>query len=317
MVKYIIKRILSGILTLFIILTLVFFMMRIVGGNPAYHMLDASEISKESIERLSHEMGFDRPLVVQYFEYIKGILQGNWGISYFNYKDVFVNMKDKWEPTLMIALVSLSLMILIGIPLGIIAATHRNSVLDYTISTGTLFMQTVPAFWLGLLMVYLLAFKLKIFPLQGYHRIAKYGIWNSIYYVLMPSFALAASYIGGIARHTRSSFLGVLKDDYIRTAKAKGLPRFKILYKHALKNAVSIISTILSSNIVALLGGSIVVEKVFGIEGIGKLCLDSLTRRDYSQQQACVFACASIYVVMNILQDILYKWIDPRVDYTK
>jgi len=133
----------------------------------------------------------------------------------------------------------------------------------------------------------------------------------------MPSLALAASYIGGIARQTRSSFLGVMKEDYVRTAKAKGLPRFKILYKHALKNSLSIISSMLSSNIAGLLGGSVVVEKVFGIEGIGKLALDSLNRRDYAQQQACVVACAAIYIVVNILQDIFYKWIDPRIDYTK
>lgn len=317
MTKYIIKRILSGILTLFIILTIVFFAMRVIGGNPVYHMLDASDITQEEIEYWTHEYGFDRPVVVQYADYLWDILHGDWGTSFFNYVDVFENLKNRWEPTIMIAICSLTLMVLIGIPSGIIGATRRNSLLDYGLSTGNLLLQTIPAFWLGLMMVYILAFKLKLFPLQGYHSIEKYGLGEAIYYVTMPSLALAASYIGGIARQTRSSFLGVMKEDYVRTAKAKGLPRFKILYKHALKNSLSVISSMLSSNIAGLLGGSVVVEKVFGIEGIGKLALDSLNRRDYAQQQACVVACAAIYIVVNILQDIFYKWVDPRIDYTK
>lgn len=316
MTKYILKRILSGLLTLFIILTLVFFMMRLIGGNPVYHMLDAGDITQENVDRLTHEYGFDRPLIVQYMDYLGGILHGDWGESYFNEKDVFMNMLDRWEPTLMIALMSVALMIVLGVPIGILAATHRNSLLDYSLSTGTLFMQTVPSFWLGLLMILCFAFLNKWFPLGGYRSIEEYGLLQCLWSITLPSLALAASYIGGIARQTRSSFLGVMKEDYIRTAKAKGLPRLKVLYKHGLKNSISLITSMLSSNIAGLLGGSVVVEKVFGIEGIGKLCLDSLDRRDYSQQQACVFACAAIYVVVNILQDIIYKWIDPRIDYS-
>lgn len=316
MAKYVLKRVLSGILTLFIILTLVFFMMRIVGGNPTYYMLDDADITPEEIEYMTHEYGFDRPIIVQYADYLWGILHGDWGQSYFNYVGVFENLKNRWEPTLLIAACSLILMVVIGIPAGIISATHRNSPIDYGLSTGNLLLQTIPAFWLGLMMIYILAFTLHLFPLQGYHNIGTYGIGEALYYVAMPSLALAASYIGGIARQTRSSFLGVMKEDYVRTAKAKGLPRVKILYKHALKNSVSIISSMLSANVAGLVGGSVVVEKVFGIEGIGKLALDSLSRRDYSQQQACVVACALIYIVVNILQDIFYKWLDPRIDFT-
>lgn len=316
--RYILKRILLGVLTLFIILTMVFFAMRVVGGNPVYVMLKGTDPTPEDIEYYTHLYGFDRPAVVQYAQYLGDILHGDWGRSFFNQRGVFENLAGRWEPTMMIALVSFAIMVFIGIPLGILSATHRNSVLDYTVSSVTLFFQTVPSFCLGLFLVYFLAFKIKLFPLQGgYAALSEGGFLKSVHSVLLPSVAIAASNTAGIARHTRSSFLGVLKEDYIRTAKAKGLSRFKILYKHGLKNGITIISSILSSNIAGLLGGTVVVEKVFGIEGIGKLALDSLSRRDYNQQQACILAVAFIYIAVNILQDIFYKWIDPRVDYTK
>lgn len=314
--KFLIKRILTGVLTLFIILTMVFVLMRLVGGNPVYSMLDASDLTPENIERLTKEYGFDKPIVVQYGSYLLDILHGDWGTSYFNYKGVFENMVDRWEPTLLLTLITLVIMVFIGIPLGILGATHRNSALDYGTTILTLFMQTIPAFWLGLIAMWLFAFKLKWFPLSGYTKISEGGFWNAVHCLVLPASCLAVSYVGSIARQTRNSFLGVLKEDYIRTAKAKGLPRGKILYKHGLKNAVSLITTMISNNVAGLLGGSIVIEKIFGIEGIGKLCLDSLNRRDYSQQQACVLACAAIFVVMNILQDFVYKWIDPRIDFT-
>jgi len=314
--KYMLKRVLLGILTLFIILTAVFFLMRIVGGNPVYFMLDPDDITPETVERMTKELGLDKPMLIQYGKYLWDALHGDWGTSYFNYKDVFENMADRWEPTLFMALIAVAFMIVIGIPLGIIGATHRNSLLDYGITTGTLFMQTIPSFWLALLLIYFIGFKLKWFPMTGYEPIAEGGFWNAMSFLVVPAFSLSVSSIGSIARQTRNEFLSVMKEDYIRTAKAKGLPRNKILYKHGLKNAISIITAMITNNIASLLGGSIVVEKIFSIEGIGKLCLDSLSRRDYAQQQACVLACAAIFVAFNILQDIIYKLIDPRIDYS-
>ncbi len=317
MAKYLLKRVGSGILTLFIILTIVFFLMRVVGGNPVYHMLDADDITVENVEAMTKELGLDKPLIIQYGNYLLGILQGNWGTSYFNYKPVFENMLDRWEPTLMICLVAIVIMTVIGIPLGVLGAVKRNSLLDYGITTGTLFMQTIPGFWLALLLIIVFAFILKLFPLGGYVSIEKGGFMGAVKCVFLPALACSIASVGSIARQTRSAFLGVMKEDYIRTAKAKGLPQVKVLFKHGLKNAISLITSIITNNIASLLGGSIVVEKIFGIEGIGKLCLDSLNRRDYAQQQACVLACAAIYVGMNILQDVVYKMIDPRIDFNK
>lgn len=315
MTKYLITRVLSGILTLFLIVTIVFFLMRIVGGSPAYTLLDPDEISPESVAELEAELGLDKPLVVQYVSYLWNCLHGDFGFSYFNRKDVFLNMIDAWEPTIYIALLAVIFMTVIGIPLGVIGATHRNSMLDYSITTVTLFMQTIPGFWMGILMMYYLGFQLQLFPLSGYEYIEDVGFWKSMSYLMVPAMSISISSIGSIARQTRNSFLGVLKEDYIRTAKAKGLSKFKILYKHGLKNAISLITAMITNNIAGLLGGSIIVEQIFRINGIGKICIDSLNRRDYSQQQACILACAAIFVVANILQDIIYKLIDPRINY--
>ena len=316
MAKFLIKRLLSGILTLFIILTLVFFMVRIVGGNPVYHMLDPEDITPETVAEMSHELGLDRPLIVQYASYLWDILHGNWGTSYFNYQNVADNMLMRWEPTLLLTVLAVAIKVFIGIPLGVISASHRNSPLDYSVSTVTLILQTAPSFFLALMAMYLLAFKCGAFPLRGYAYIGEKGLLESLRYLALPSLALALPSLAGICRHTRSAFLGVMKEDYVRTAKAKGLPRFKVLYKHTLKNSISIISSIITSNIAALLGGSVVIERVFSIEGIGKLTLDSLHRRDYQQVQFCVLALAAIYVAINIIQDIIYKLIDPRIDFT-
>ena len=315
MTKYLISRVLSGLLTLFLILTIVFFLMRIVGGSPVYYLLDPEEITPENVAEMEKELGLDKPMVVQYTSYLWNCLHGDFGKSYYNGKDVFQNMIDAWEPTIFIALLATVFTAIIGIPLGVLGATHRNSLLDYSITTVTLFMQTLPGFWLGIMMMYLICFKLHLFPLSGYEYIEDVGFLGAMRYLIIPSLSISISSIGSIARHTRNSFLGVLKEDYIRTAKAKGLSKFKILYKHGLKNAISLITAIITNNIAGLLGGTLITEQIFRINGIGKICLDSLNRRDYAQQQACILACAAIFVVFNILQDIIYKLIDPRINY--
>ena len=315
MAKYLITRVLSGLLTLFLILTIVFFLMRVAGGSPVYHMMEADEITPEAVAEMEKKLGLDKPLVVQYVRYLWDCLHGDFGKSYFNGKDVFENMVNAWEPTIFMALLATVFMTVIGIPLGVIGAVHRNTALDYGITTVTLFMQTLPGFWLSILLMYVICYLLNLFPLVGYKYIADVGFLESMRYMVVPALSISISSIGSIARQTRNSFLGVMKEDYIRTAKAKGLSKFKILYKHGLKNAISLITAMITNNIAGLLGGSIVVEKIFKISGIGMICLDSLNKRDYAQQQACILACAAIFVVANILQDVIYKLIDPRINY--
>ena len=315
MAKYICKRILSALPTLFVVLILVFLLMRVLPGNPIYSLMDTSDLTTEQIWELSEEMGFNEPWWKQFGSYIAGVLTGNWGNSYFNGKSVLANIAGRMEPTIMITICSTIITLLVGVPIGIVSATHRNSLLDYSLSTVSMVFLTIPTFWLGIMMVYLLAFKLNIFPTQGYHSIAQFGLLDALYHVAMPSIALGLTHVASTARHTRSAMLGVLNEDYIRTARAKGLSERKVQFKHALKNTLSLIMTLVTGSVANMLGGSTVAEKVFNIDGVGKLAYDSLMRRDYAQEQAIVVFMALIFIVMNIITDILYKAIDPRIDF--
>ena len=313
--KYMVKRILSAIPTVFVVMTLVFVLMRVLPGNPVYSMMDTSDMTKEEIDAISEQMGFNDSIFVQYGRYLGGIVTGDWGESYFNNRDVMENIRGRLEPTIMITICSTIITLLIGIPIGIASAIHRNTLLDYSLSTASMICLTIPTFWLGVMMVYFLAFKWHIFPMQGYKTIASSGLWQALYHVAMPSFALGMTHVASVARHTRSSMLGVLNEDYIRTAKAKGLSPFKVNFKHALKNTLSLIATLIAGSVATMLGGSTVVEKVFNIDGVGKLAYDSLLRRDYMQEQAVVLFMAIIFIVVNIILDILYKVIDPRIKF--
>jgi len=315
MAKFIIRRILSALPTLFVVLVLVFILMRVLPGNPVYSLVDVTDLTPEEIKEISDEMGFNDPLLVQFGRYITGVFTGNWGNSYFNGKNVLSNIFTRLEPTIMITICSTIISLIIGIPIGILSATHRNSLLDYSLSAASMVFLTIPTFWLGIIMVYLFAFKLHWFPTQGYRYIAEHGIIESLYYVAMPSIALGMTHVASIARYTRSAMLGILSEDYIRTARAKGLSERKVKYKHALKNTFSLIMTLVTGSVASMLGGSTVAEKVFNIDGVGKLAYDSLFRRDYAQEQAIVVYMALIFIAMNILTDILYKAIDPRINF--
>lgn len=314
MAKFIFKRILSAIPTLLIVLILVFVLMRMLPGSAVYGMVD-DDVTQEQIEALEEKYGFNDPMHIQFLRYIRDIFTGNWGTSYFNGRGVFENMANRYEPTILIAIFSTIITVIVGVPIGIMGATHRNSLLDYSLTGFSLLFLIMPSFWLAAIMVYVLGFKLQIFPVQGYKFIADAGLGQALYHLALPCLALGMTHVASIARNTRSAMLNVLNEDYIRTARAKGLASGKVQYKHALKNVMSLICTQIFGSIAGMLGGSTVVEKVFNIEGVGKLAYDSLMRRDYSQEQAIVIFMAIIFIVMNILLDIIYKLIDPRVDF--
>lgn len=316
MLKYAIKRILLLIPTLLVVLTLVFCLIRLVGGSPVYSMMEAGEeYTPEQIEELEEEMGFNDPIIVQYVRYLGEILSGNWGNSYFTHKPVFENILDVWEPTILITIFATLITVVIAIPVGILAATHRNSLLDYAVTSLSTASMTIPFFCWGLLLSYFLAYKAGWFPAVGYTPIEKGGFWKALYCVALPSIALGLHHVASLARYTRSSMLDVLNQDYIRTAKAKGLSQGKIYYKHALKNTLSIVATLVANSIASMLGGAVVTERVFNIRGMGTLAVDSLTRRDYSQEQAIVLLTAVICLGVNLVMDIIYKLLDPRIEY--
>lgn len=315
MIKFIFRRIASAIPTLLIVLLLVFCLVRILPGSVAYYLIDEENMTPEAIADMEARLGIDKPIHEQLFIYIRDILSGNWGTSYLNGKDVIENIVTRLEPTIMIALGATLITVVIGIPMGVFAATHRNSWIDYCLSTTAMVFRTVPSFWLCALMVYYIAFKTGLFPIHDYTKIQVGGFLNAVWCVTLPCIGLGLSHVANTARHTRSSMLQVLGEDYVRTARAKGLSLFKVRYKHALRNTLSLIVTTVGSSLAAMLGGSTVVEKVFNIEGVGKLAYDSLMKRDYNQEQAIILFVALIFIGMNIILDILYKLIDPRVSF--
>lgn len=315
MIKYVIKRILLLIPTLLVILTLVFALIRMIPGSPVRAMFEGEDYTAEEIYQKEVEMGFHDPIWKQYVRYMGNILSGDWGESYFTFRPVFEEMMAVWEPTILITIMGTIITVVLAIPIGVLSATHRNSLLDYFTTSTSMVSMSIPTVVWGLLLSYFLAFKLKIFDAVGYTYIEKGGIWVAAYSALLPSISLGLHHVAGLVRYTRSTMLDVLNQDYIRTAKAKGLPQYKIYYKHALKNTLSIVATMIASSIASMLGGTAVTESVFGIRGMGTLAVSSLTRRDYPQEQAIVLFTAMICLGVNLLLDIFYKVLDPRIEY--
>ena len=314
MTRFVIKRLLSAIPVLFIVITLVFFMMRIIPGDPASQIM-GDDADPVMVEALREKMGLNEPLSAQYVHFIVNTLKGNWGTSLFNNLPVFQNIMDRLEPTLMLTIYSTVISVCIGIPFGIIAAKKRNSVLDYALTTSAVLGLSIPGFWLGLMMVFYLGVMKRWFPVQGYTYLAEGGLKASLYSLTMPAIALSVQHISSITRYTRSMMLDVLNNDYIRTARAKGLIENKVFYKHALKNALAPVITQIGISIAEMMGGSTVTETVFNINGMGKLAYDSLMRRDYPQEQAIIMFVAILFIFTNIVLDIIYKTLDPRIEF--
>ena len=314
MLKFTIRRILSAIPVTLIVISMVFALMRIIPGDPTIMIL-GEEATPEEYAELRERMGLNDPLIVQYVRYMKDILTGNWGVSYYNQKPVFENIFSRWEPTILLTIYSTTLAVVVGIPVGVIAAKKRNSVLDYTVTTVSAVGMSAPGFWIGLMMIYLLGVKLQWFPVQGYTSIAEGGLAGALYSLTMPAFCLSLSHQATLCRYTRTMMLDVINQDYIRTGHAKGLAEKVVYYKHALKNAVAPVVTNIGFAIASKLSGSAVTETVFNIPGVGKLAVDSLFRRDYDQEQAIIIFVSILLIFTNILLDIIYKLLDPRIEF--
>lgn len=314
MVKFVIKRLLSAIPVLFIVVTLVFFMMRIIPGDPALQIL-GENADPADVAALRERMGLNDPLLVQYVNYLKDMLRGDWGDSLYYSKPVFQVIGERMQPTILLTIYASTIAILVGVPFGILSARKRNSPLDYALTTTAVLGLSAPGFWVGLMMVFYLGVQKAWFPVQGYTPIAEGGLGGALYSLTMPAIALSIQYFSSITRYTRSMMLDVMTNDYIRTARAKGLIETKVYYKHALKNALAPVITQIGFSIAGMLGGATITETVFNIPGMGKLAYDSLMRRDYTQEQAIILFVAIIFIFTNILLDIIYKLLDPRIEF--
>ena len=314
MLKFTIRRILSAIPVTLIVISMVFALMRIIPGDPTIMIL-GEDAEPQEYEELRDRMGLNDPLIVQYVRYMKDILTGDWGTSYYNQKPVFENIFSRWEPTILLTIYSTTLAVVIGIPVGVISARKRNSILDYTVTTVSAIGISAPGFWVGLMMVYLFGVQLRWFPVQGYTTIAEGGLAGALYSLTMPAMCLSLSHQATLCRYTRTMMLDVLNNDYIRTGHAKGLSEKVVYYKHALKNAAAPVVTNIGFAIATKLGGSAVIETVFNIPGVGKLAVESLGRRDYDQEQAIIIFVSILLIFTNILLDIVYKLLDPRIEF--
>jgi peptide/nickel transport system permease protein len=312
MTKYIFKRILALIPVMLVVATVVFILMRLLPGNPAAMML-GPEATAEEIARLAAEMGLNKPIPVQMVEWFASILKGDLGTSIFMRMPVTEAIVKHMEATLLLTFLALFMSVVLGITAGVISASRHNSILDQFIMFLSSLGVAIPNFWLALMLVLYVALNSSFFPVAYYEPISKAGLFNSIRFLLLPAFALGAGQAAIIARMTRASMLEVLQNDYIRTAKAKGVAGSLVIFKHALKNAIIPTITIIGLCFANLMGGAVVTEQVFSIPGIGRLLITGVLRRDYPLISGIVLYVAAAYVIINLLIDIVYVYLDPRI----
>jgi peptide/nickel transport system permease protein len=309
--SYILKRVLSMIPVLFIVATIVFFLIHLVPGDPAAVIL-GPEATPQEVEQLREQLGLNKPIYEQFFSWFVGLFQGDLGDSIYMRKPVLEAFSDHIGPTLSLALLAQGISILIAIPIGVLAAKKRGTSVDRVFMLIAMIGLSLPSFLLGLLLMLLFGVHLKWLPAAGYQPISA-GIWEHIRYMILPAFALGTIQAAVIARMTRSSMLDVLSMNYIKTAKAKGLKQRVIIYKHAFRNAFIPILTILGETFGSLITGAVVTETVFNLPGIGQLVVNAIVRRDYEVIQGTILIMAMMYLLLNLLIDLLYGVIDPRV----
>ncbi len=310
--KYIFKRLLALIPVLFIVSVVIFMLIHLVPGDPAAMML-GDKATPEQIANLRHTLGLDQPLLTQYFNWIADIFRGDLGTSFFMKGTMTEIIGSHMVPTVQQTLVAVAFAALVGVPLGMIAAVRRGRAADQIISTFSIIGVSLPSFLMGLGLILVFSVKLGWLPSSGYKSIAGFGWGTHIRYMLLPGIALGFIEMGLIIRMTRSSMLEIMGSDYIRMAKAKGVSRFKIFAKHALKNALVGIVTVVGLSFISCLGGAAVTETIFNIPGIGKLTLNAVMRRDYEVVQAVVLVVSLLNVLCTLVLDLLYGLIDPRV----
>ncbi len=313
MYGYIFRRLLATIPVMLIVALVVFLLLHLTPGDPAA-IIAGDYARPEDIERIRKNLGLDRPLYVQFFSWLGRVLSGDLGVSIFSDLPVSKLIGQRLEPTIALSISTIIFAVLVAIPLGTIAAYKAGTLLDRAVMAFAVLGFSVPVFVIGYVLMYLFSLKLGWFPVQGYKPIAE-GFWPFLRSITLPTLALGIVYVALIARITRASVLEILTEDYIRTAKAKGLDDANLLVRHALSNAAVPIVTIIGIGVALLIGGVVVTESVFNIPGLGRLTIDAVLRRDYPIIQGVILVFSGIYVFVNLFIDILYTFLDPRIRY--
>ncbi|HEY2902310.1 MAG TPA: ABC transporter permease [Polyangia bacterium] len=313
MIKYVARRLLGMAVVLVIVAVLVFLITRLAPGDPAAVML-GDQATPDDVAKLRAVYGLDKPITTQFFLWLGEIAHGNLGESIFLQRPVTQALWERAEPTGLLTLLSLGIALLIGLPCGIVSAVFRGKWIDQVFTGVAMLGASVPSFWFGLILMQLFAVRLGWFPVAGYGD-PGVGLLERMYHLVLPSTVLGVLNSALIIRFTRASMLDVLGDDYIRTARATGLSEMRVVLKHALRNALIPVLTVVGLTAALLLGGAVVTETVFGLPGIGNLVVSAVLRRDYPVIQGALLVIAAMYVLVNLAIDLAYLVIDPRVKY--
>ena len=318
MTTYIIRRLMQALVVLILMTLLVFFIMRLLPGDPLLIYIAQSAniqaMSPEVLDAMRHEFGLDKPIMSQYANWITGIFRGDFGTSIFYHEKVGRLMLERFPITLHLGLLALVIGAVLGVLAGLLAAVRRGKWLDKIVTPLTYIGITIPVFWLGILLIYTFGLKLHWLPISGYTSPFD-DFWLSTRQLVMPVICLAVFGLAANARQTRSSMLEVTRQDFIRTAWAKGLSERKIIIKHAMKNSLIPVITLMGIGVGIIFGGSVLVETVFAIPGVGRLLVSSIFGQDYVVVQAITFVVAVIVLIVNLMVDISYGWLDPRIRY--
>ena len=318
MTTYIVKRLLIALVVLILVTLIVFFVMRLLPGDPILiyvaQTAELEEMPQEKIDELRAEFGLDKPIMVQYANWVAGIFQGDFGTSIFYREDVGTLMLERFPITIHLGLLALIVSAVFGVLAGMLAAVRRGKWLDRTVTPLTYVGLTIPVFLLGILLIYAFGVKLGWLPISGYTSPLD-DFWLSTRQVIMPVFCLAVFGVAANARQMRSSMLEVTRQDYIRTAWSKGLSERKVIIGHALKNSLIPVITLMGVSVGILFSGQILVERVFAIPGVGSLFVSSIFGQDYVVVQAITLIIAVIILLVNLVVDISYAWLDPRIRY--
>jgi peptide/nickel transport system permease protein len=317
MISFIVRRLLQSLVVLILVSIIVFFAMRLLPGDPIRMIItsgNSESFTEEQIAQVRHEYGLDRPMFVQYFSWMGGLLRGDMGNSILQKIPVSDEIVRRIPITFHIGVVAFIIGLLIGIPVGVISAIRRGSWLDTLVTTLTNLGITVPTFWLGILLMYFFGLYLNWLPVMGYTSPFT-DFWLSTRMLVMPVFCLSVFPIASTARQTRSSMLEVMRQDYIRTAWAKGLSERVVIIQHALKNGLIPIVTLAGMGVPMIVGGAVLIETVFNIPGMGRLAVTSVLNQDYPYVQGIVLIVSAAVLTVNFIVELAYGWLDPRIRY--
>jgi peptide/nickel transport system permease protein len=314
MISYVLKRVLMTIPVMVVVALFVFLLLRLSPGDPAA-VIAGDYATAEDVAKIREKLGLSEPIVVQFWNWSLSLMQGDLGTSIFSNKPVTTLIAQRIEPTLLLALTTILFSIAVAVPLGTIATFRAGRWIDRFVMLFSVGGFSIPVFVLGYILIYTFALKLRWLPVQGYKSPFVEGLGPFIYHITLPTVTLSVIFIALIARMTRASVIEVLEEDYIRTARAKGQSEMNVLMRHALRNAAVPIVTVIGIGIALLIGGVVVTESVYNIPGLGRLVLDAVLARDYPIIQGLILFFSFVYILLNLLIDLTYTFLDPRIRY--